>query len=201
MLNFLMNDLPKFIAYKVYNYITINHPDYVINHPRFSLSNLSSEFYEYNLALWVWVLLPLIVYGCFRIYERKSKNAIGVSWMEYIIHHKKYNNYKVPFFTKTSAIVFLVLFVWTSISPAATLINGFKNPDTTGGMSLEDLAYAPGNQPITDEIVGAMNDNVIPEVVKTGEVIEDVISDPALGVEMIEEVTGVNIEKIQQELE
>ena len=184
------------IAEKLINFISANYPNYLAEHPRFTVINVGGDIYSYLIRFSIVVLIPLVIYIVYRLYDIRYNHTRYISCIDSVNNKNRYLTKKDHFFTKKSIIVFTLLFIWISVPFALQLVSGYRNHEFKDGFTLDELAYSPGNQPITDEIVQAMNENVIPEVIKTGEAIAETTTDPELASELIEEVTGVDTNAI-----
>lgn len=184
------------IAEKLINFISANYPNYLAEHPRFTVINVGSDIYSYLIRFSIVVLIPLAIFIIYRLYDLKYNHTRYINCIDNSKNKEKYFNKKKHLFNKKSILVFSILFIWISVPFALQFVSGYRNHEFKDGFTLDELAYNPGNQPITDEIVQAMNENVIPEVVKTGEAIIEGASDPELASEIIEEVTGVDVNDI-----
>lgn len=184
------------IAEKIVDFISANYPKYLTEHPRFTVSNVGGEVYYFLTAFIIVVAIPLAIFIIYRFYDRKYNHTTYINCVDNDNNKRKYLNKKDHFFTKKSIIVFTVLIMLVCTPFALEFVSGYKNQEFKDGFTLDELAYNPGNQPITDEIVEAMNENVIPEVIKTGEAIAELATDPELASDIIEEVTGVDTSAI-----
>lgn len=186
-----------FIAHKIVEYVTANYPEYIASHKLFTENNVEGELLECLNSLEVFFLIPLAIYLAFKLYER----------IRLYVKYKDYKGtargvYEKPnLFTKKAAIVFTTIFAIPTTMMAAMFIGGFKPQEFPMGMKMEYLQYQPGNQPITDEIVGFAAENIYPEIIEAGEMALDVITDPELATDIIEDMTGLNIDKTTIELE
>lgn len=186
-----------FIAHKIVEYVTANYPKYIETHKRFTESNVQGELSEYLNKLEVFFLIPLAIYLAFKLYERirlyvKYKDHKGTARGVY---------QKPNLFSKKAAIVFATIFMIPTIMMTMTFIDGFTPQEFPDGMKMEYLQYQPGNQPITDEIVNYAADNIYPEIVEAGEMALDVITDPELSKDIIEDMTGLDVTNVTNKLE
>lgn len=186
-----------FVAHKIVEYVTANYPGYIEAHKRFTESNVQGELSEYLNKIEVFLLIPLAVYLAFKLYER----------IRLYVKYKDYKGtargvYQKPnLFSKKAAIIFTTIFMIPTGIMVGTFIGGFKPQEFPMGMKMEYLQFQPGNQPITDEIVGFAAENIYPEIIEAGEMALDVITDPELAKEVVEDMTGLNIDKTTIELE
>lgn len=175
-----------FIAEKLVQYMNTHHPEYIATHSLFRVENVQGQLLEYIDMIALCVLLPLVIYIAFKLYER---------------HYQKKHSMKLEkLFSKKAAIIFSALFIAFTSFQVVEIIGGYKPQDYSDGFSMENLQYQPGNQPITDEITDFAKDKVVPELVETGEAIAEVVSDPKLASELLEETTGLNINEIVDEI-
>lgn len=184
------------IAEKLINFISANYPNYLAEHPRFTVINVGGDIYSYLIRFSIVVLIPLVIFIIYRLYDLKFNHTRYISCIDNSKNKEKYLTKKEHLFNRKSIIVFSILFILISAPFALQFVSGYRNHEFKDGFSLDELAYSPGNQPITDEIVQAMNENVIPEVVKTGEEIAKLATDPEKASDLIEEVTGVDTNAI-----
>ena len=201
----ILKDFTGFLAYRIVNYMAANHPEYIEVHTKFDVPHVEENIQRLFEA----ALLFLIVLGIFIVvkaisqinYYRKNAQYHKMGFFEYIQFEKKEGYVTKPLFTKKSGLIFAVWMVVILVSPIVSLLWSYYPQQFPNGADINDLAYNPGNQPVTDEIVQAMNENVIPEVINSGKIALDVVSNPELAAEVIEEVTGVNAEEILQEID
>ena len=149
------------------------NPGYLQTHPRITVTNTCPMIEMYLL-----VIVGLITIITILLVRR--------------LMGKKYN-------TKKSVIVLSSVLILATVIFSCELLLGGQETQRNG-FKLEYLQYQPGNQPITDAIVGDVRDNLIPDVVEIGEKIVEVTYNPELAFEIVEEFTGVNISEITQDV-
>ena len=186
-----------FIAHKIVEYVTANYPEYLVSHGTFTEAGVKGELLEYIETIKVFFLIPLAIYLAFKLYER----------IRLYVKYKDYKGtargvYEKPnLFSKKAATVFVAIFMIPTVMMTATFIGGFKPQEFPMGMKMEYLQFQPGNQPITDEIVGFAAENIYPEIIKAGEMALDVITDPELATVIVKDMTGLDVTSVTKKFE
>ena len=186
-----------FIAHKIVEYVTANNPEYIASHKLFTEANVQGELSEYLNKLEVFLLIPLAIYLAFKLYER----------IRLYVKYKDYKGtargvYEKPnLFSKKAATVFVTIFMIPTVMMTATFVGGFKPQEFPMGMKMEYLQFQPGNQPITDEIVGFAAENIYPEIIEVGEMALDVITDPELATDIVKDMTGLDVTSATKKFE
>ena len=186
-----------FIAHKIVEYVTANYPEYIEAHKRFTESNVQGELSEYLNKIEVFLLIPLAVYLAFKLYERVRLYVERKDYKGAIKDLRQNPN----LFSKKAAIIFTTIFMIPTGIMVGTFIGGFKPQEFPMGMKMEYLQYQPGNQPITDEIVGFAAENIYPEIIEAGEMALDVITDPELATDIVKDMTGLDVTSATKKLE
>lgn len=197
-----LNLLCGFIAHKLVQYVAEHNPEYIASHKLFTEANVQGElnYYFYNII--VFVLIPIMVIFLFKLFFVRQHK--GMNFIEYLKQKKnnpeRFIGMKQPLFSKGTKLVFAFIFFAITAPFVANFIDGYKPMEFKDGMKMEYLEYQPGNQEITDEIVGYAAKNVVPEILEAGEKALEVLSDPKTSNELIEEMTGVNPNEITKDL-